>query len=72
VNAHKPLHTLRKEFGSIINEAADLYTASKALRHSSLSVTAGVYVDSRKRVAPDIGAMLAAKTKKGHNEQKAA
>jgi integrase len=39
VDTHMPLHTLRKEFGSIINESADLYTASKALRHSSLSVT---------------------------------
>lgn len=58
VNANKPIHTLRKEFGSIIAESADLFTASRALRHSSLSVTASVYVENRKRVAPDIGAML--------------
>jgi integrase len=72
VDTHKPLHTLRKEFGSIINESADLYTASKALRHSSLSVTAGVYVDSRKRVAPDIRALLTPKPKKERNEGKPA
>lgn len=64
LDAPKPLHLLRKEFGSLIAEQSDLFTASKALRHSSLSVTAGVYVENRKRVAPDIGAMLAAKTKK--------
>lgn len=58
LDTDKPLHLLRKEFGSIIAEQADLFTASKALRHSSLSVTASVYVENRKRVAPDIDAML--------------
>jgi integrase len=58
----KPLHQLRREFGSIIAQEADLFTASKALRHSSLAVTASVYVEHRKRVAPDIKAMLATPT----------
>jgi hypothetical protein len=58
VDTNKPLHTLRKEFGSLIAEASDLFTASRQLRHSSLAVTASVYVENRKRVAPDIGAML--------------
>jgi len=60
LDTDKPLHQLRKEFGSIIAQESDLFSASKALRHSSLSVTASVYVEHRKRVAPDIGAMLAA------------
>lgn len=57
----KPLHTLRKEFGSIVAQSADLFTASKQLRHSSLAVTAAYYVENRKQVAPDIGKMLAMK-----------
>lgn len=61
VRGDKPLHVLRKEFGSIVAQSSDLFTASKALRHSSLAVTAGFYVENRKRVAPGIGAMLAGK-----------
>ena len=64
-----PLHTLRKEFGSIVNEASDLFTASKALRHSSLAVTAATYVENRKRVAPDIGAMLTLNATKPKTKQ---
>lgn len=48
----------------------DIVTASRALRHSNVSVKAGLYVDNRKRVAPDIGAMLAAKSKEGSHEKK--
>lgn len=58
VQGDKPLHTLRKEFGSIVCQQADLLTASRQLRHSSLAVTAGVYIESRQRAAPDIGSML--------------
>jgi integrase len=55
---NKPLHALRKEFGSIVCQTADLLTASKQLRHSSLAVTASVYVESRRKASPNIGAML--------------
>ena len=55
----KPLHALRKEFGSLICEAADIHTASRQLRHSNISTTANFYTDQRRRVAPAIGAMLA-------------
>jgi hypothetical protein len=33
VNAQKPLHTLRKEYGSLINKAHGIHAASKALEH---------------------------------------
>ncbi len=55
---NKPIHTLRKEFGSIVCHTADLITASKQLRHRSLAVTAQVYVESRRKSAPAIGQML--------------
>jgi integrase len=64
IKAFKPLHTLRKEFGALINEQADLFTASRQLRHSNLSVTQAVYADNRKRVAPKIGEMLEPKRKR--------
>ncbi|MEI7733161.1 MAG: tyrosine-type recombinase/integrase [Verrucomicrobiota bacterium] len=59
IDNNNPLHTLRKEFGSIIAQQSDLFTASKQLRHSSLQVTASYYVENRKKIAPDIGKMLA-------------
>ena len=54
----KPLHTLRKEFGSIICAAADIHTASRQLRHSNLSTTAAYYADHRKRATVPVGALL--------------
>lgn len=59
VTSPKPLHACRKEFGSIIAQSADLLTASRQLRHGSLAVTAAVYVESRRKASPAIGAMLA-------------
>ncbi len=59
IMTHKPIHTLRKEFGSIITAEADIHTASRQLRHASIATTAAFYADSRRRVAPGIGAMLA-------------
>ena len=50
VTGDRPLHTLRKEFGSIICAAADIHTASRQLRHSNLSTTAAYYADNRRRV----------------------
>ena len=59
VSAPKPLHLLRKEFGSLIAASADLLTASRQLRHGSLAVTAAIYVESRRKASPAIGQMLA-------------
>ena len=58
VLANKPIHTLRKEFGSLICQSADIYTASRQLRHSTIATTSAYYLDARKRVAPAIGDML--------------
>ena len=61
IMAHKPLHSLRKEFGSIITASGGIHAASRQLRHASISTTAAFYADSRQRCAPAIGDMLAAK-----------
>ena len=59
VTSPKPLHACRKEFGSIVAQTADLLTASRQLRHGSLTVTAAVYVESRRKASPNITSMLA-------------
>jgi integrase len=58
ITAHKPIHTLRKEFGSLVCESADIFTASRQLGHASIALTATYYTENRRRVAPQIGAML--------------
>ena len=55
----KPLHTLRKEFGSRVNELYGIHAASRALRHSSVTVTDQYYTDGRRRAVPGFGALLA-------------
>ena len=59
--ALKPIHALRKEFGSLVNQSSDIHTASRQLRHSGIAITSAFYADNRKRIAPAIGEMLAAK-----------
>ena len=61
VNTQKPLHTLRKEYGSLINKAHGINAASKALRHADISVTNNFYTDSRARVTPGLGKLFALK-----------
>ena len=63
VNARKPLHALRKEYGSLINEKYDLVTAKELLRHSSVATTAAHYVENRKRGTTGLGALLRTKRK---------
>ncbi len=58
VLSDRPLHTLRKEFGSIIADKADIHTASRQLRHSTIATTAAYYADHRKKETVGIGAML--------------
>ena len=55
VKTIRPLHTLRKEFGSLINRAHDIHAASRALRHSSIGITTEIYVDSRLRRTSGLG-----------------
>lgn len=45
----KPLHTLRKEFGSYINEKFGLGAAADAMRHSNVNLTRDYYARPDKR-----------------------
>jgi integrase len=68
VNTRKPLHTLRKEYGSLINKAHGIHAASKALRHADIGVTNNFYTDSRARVTRGLGKLFVSKrpTKLSH------
>jgi integrase len=50
IDGHHPIHTLRKEFGSLINRTFGLAAAAEALGHASVKVTAGYYVSSKERI----------------------
>jgi integrase len=58
VDEVKPIHTLRKEFGSIINAQSDIHTASRQLRHSDIRMTSDVYADNRRSSTVPVGTML--------------
>lgn len=58
VEGNKPLHTLRKEFGSLVNQRHGLFAASQALRHSDISTSARHYVAKKERVSAGLGKLL--------------
>jgi integrase len=54
----KPLHELRKEFGSQICAKHGIYAASRMLRHGGISITAEHYLDQKGRVTLGMGNLL--------------
>lgn len=58
VATQKPLHTLRKEFGSLICQQAGIHAASRLLRHSGIAVTAKHYLDDNRRIVSGVGELL--------------
>jgi len=58
VTARNPLHTLRKEFGSLINQKFGIYAASAALRHSNITITREAYVDKKQRTAIETSTLI--------------
>lgn len=58
VEGNKPLHTLRKEAGSMIATQHGIFAAAQFLRHSDIKVTAEHYADKKTRTAIDIGKLL--------------
>ena len=63
INGFKPLHTLRKEFGSVICQQFGIYAASRALRHADIAITSQHYLDKKDRTAIGLGHLLAEKGK---------
>jgi integrase len=58
VTALKPLHELRKEFGSQVCAKYGIYAASRMLRHADIRVTAEHYLDAKKRTPIGLGNLL--------------
>ena len=58
VKKNKPLHTLRKEFGSQICAAHGVHAASRQLRHADIAITNMFYTDARKRAPTCLGHLL--------------
>jgi len=50
VTAVKPLHELRKEFGSQLCAKYGIYAASRMLRLADIAITAQHYLDQKERV----------------------
>ncbi len=55
VVSQKPLHELRKEFGSTIANEHGIFAASRALRHTDISITTRHYADKKRRVTAGFG-----------------
>ena len=65
VASQRPIHVLRKEFGSLINQRHGIHAASLALRHANIGVTSLHYVDSRPKATPGLGGLLSDKVTPG-------
>jgi integrase len=58
VQEHKPLHTLRKLYGSALADLHGLHAASAGLRHSDIKTTHDFYADRRVKVTPGFGSAI--------------
>lgn len=58
IDDQKPIHTLRKEVGSLIASEQGIFAASRYLRHSDIQVTAAYYADAKNKILPSIGNAL--------------
>lgn len=58
VRARKPLHEMRKEFGSLLCARGGIYEASRALRHADIRTTSAHYLDKKHRVTVGLGGLL--------------
>jgi hypothetical protein len=58
VRAIKPLHELRKEFGSQVCAKYGIYAASRMLRHADIAITSQHYIDQKEHVTFGMGNLL--------------
>jgi integrase len=58
VEGLRPIHTLRKEIGSIIASKEGIFKASRYLRHSDIRITNRLYADTKSPVCAGLGALL--------------
>lgn len=58
VNDRRPIHTMRKEIGSIIASRDGIWKASRYLRHSDIRITSKLYADKKLPVTAGFGSIL--------------
>jgi integrase len=58
VRGNKPLHALRKFYGSALADLHGLHAASSGLRHADIRTTSAFYADRRVRVTPGFGSVI--------------
>lgn len=58
VKDQKPLHTLRKELGSVLANEQGIFAAQQVLRHAHIQTTARHYTDKRRSITAGLGALL--------------
>jgi integrase len=58
VQGNKPLHQLRKLYGSALADLHGLHAASSGLRHADIRTTSAFYADRRVKVTPGFGAAI--------------
>jgi integrase len=54
----RPIHTLRKEIGSIIASRDGIFKASRYLRHSDIRITSKLYADTKTPVSAGLGSLF--------------
>ena len=54
VGGSQPLHTMRKEFGSLINQKFGLAACAESLGHTSVVISARLYVSMKERIELNI------------------
>jgi integrase len=60
IKSKTPIHTLRKEFGSLITQQFGIHAASAALRHAGIAITSRHYVGKKARTVVGLGPLLGA------------
>jgi len=58
VEGNRPLHALRKEYGSQVCAQHGIYAASRALRHADIAMTSQHYLDKRESARAALGRFL--------------
>ncbi len=58
VKDRRPIHTMRKEIGSIIASRDGIWKASRYLRHSDIRITSKLYADKKLPVTAGLGSIL--------------
>jgi integrase len=62
VRGEKPLHQLRKEFGSRICDRYGIYASSRMLRHGDVATTAAHYLDKKAKTTVGLEHLFASPT----------